>query len=127
MSHQQLENNPWAINIVDHPSEEIVDADGVERFTDSSFNSCVPLSRGDHQGVLPKAAGEHHYPIPIKGGTSSATTTSSSGSRSRTARTRRSHRSLGEARVTVASSFRTPGTARKPATRSTRRSRRSGR
>ncbi len=48
--------------------EEITDAEGVARFTDSLFNSCVPLSRGDHQGILPTAAGEHYYPIPIKGG-----------------------------------------------------------
>jgi hypothetical protein len=48
--------------------EAITDADGVARFTDSLFNSCVPLSRADHQGVLPKGAGEHYYPIPIKGG-----------------------------------------------------------
>jgi Family of unknown function (DUF6424) len=48
--------------------EEITDADGVARFTDSLFNSCVPLTRADHQGVLPRAAGEHYYPIPIKDG-----------------------------------------------------------
>lgn len=48
-------------------NEEITDADGIERYTDSLFNSCVPLSYEDHQARLPKAAGEHHYPIPIKG------------------------------------------------------------
>jgi uncharacterized protein DUF6424 len=49
-------------------SHEIVNANGVARYTDSLFNSCVPLTRADHQGVLPGAAGEHHYPIPVKGG-----------------------------------------------------------
>jgi hypothetical protein len=48
--------------------DEIKDADGVERYTDSLFNSCVPLSRADHQGILPRAAGEHHYPWPVKSG-----------------------------------------------------------
>jgi hypothetical protein len=48
--------------------EQISDADGVARFTDSLFNSCVPLTPGDHEGVLPKAAGEHYYPIPVKAG-----------------------------------------------------------
>jgi hypothetical protein len=47
-------------------NEEITDADGVARYTDSLFNSCVPLSKSDHQGVLPAAAGEHHYPWPVK-------------------------------------------------------------
>ncbi len=49
-------------------NEKITDGDGVARYTDSLFNSCVPLSRDDHQGVLPRAAGEHYYPIPIKDG-----------------------------------------------------------
>lgn len=49
-------------------STPIEDADGVARYTDSLFNSCVPLSRADHQGVLPSAAGEHHYPLPVKAG-----------------------------------------------------------
>ncbi|MFD8521220.1 DUF6424 family protein [Streptomyces capillispiralis] len=44
----------------------ITDADGVEAWTDSLFNACVPLSRGDHQGILPKVPGEHHYPWPVK-------------------------------------------------------------
>ncbi len=48
--------------------DTISDADGVGRYTDSLFNSCVPLSPGDHEGTLPKAAGEHYYPIPIKAG-----------------------------------------------------------
>jgi hypothetical protein len=47
---------------------QITDADGVARWTDSLFNACVPLNRGDHQGILPTAAGEHHYPWPIKSG-----------------------------------------------------------
>lgn len=49
-------------------STPIKDADGVARYTDSLFNSCVPLSRADHQGILPSAAGEHHYPLPVKAG-----------------------------------------------------------
>jgi hypothetical protein len=49
-------------------SEPVVDAETIARYTDSIFNSCVPLGRADHQGVLPKAAGEHHYPIPVKAG-----------------------------------------------------------
>jgi hypothetical protein len=46
----------------------ITDAKTVARYTDSLFNSCVPLTRSDHQGILPKAAGEHHYPFPAKAG-----------------------------------------------------------
>jgi hypothetical protein len=49
-------------------STPITDAHLVERYTDSLFNSCVPLTREDHQGILPKAAGEHHYPWPAKAG-----------------------------------------------------------
>ncbi|MBL1086964.1 hypothetical protein JK359_34220 [Streptomyces actinomycinicus] len=45
----------------------IRDADGVEAWTDSLFNACVPMSRGHHQGILPKVPGEHHYPWPVKG------------------------------------------------------------
>ncbi|MDH6222404.1 DUF6424 family protein [Streptomyces pseudovenezuelae] len=45
----------------------ITDAPGVAAWTDSLFNACVPLSKNNHQGILPKAAGEHHYPWPIKG------------------------------------------------------------
>ncbi|WP_030345860.1 DUF6424 family protein [Streptomyces sp. NRRL S-1022] len=45
----------------------VTDADGVEAWTDCLFNSCVPLSRGNHQGILPKVPGEHHYPWPVKG------------------------------------------------------------
>jgi hypothetical protein len=44
----------------------ITDADGVARWTDCLFNACVPLRAGDHSGVLPEAAGEHHYPLPVK-------------------------------------------------------------
>lgn len=46
----------------------ITSAEQVAHWTDSLFNACVPLSRGDHQGILPTAAGEHHYPWPIKSG-----------------------------------------------------------
>ncbi|RJQ81621.1 DUF6424 family protein [Amycolatopsis panacis] len=49
-------------------STPIKTADDVARYTDSLFNSCVPLSRTDHQGILPAAAGEHHYPLPVKAG-----------------------------------------------------------
>ncbi|MEU6604376.1 DUF6424 family protein [Streptomyces shenzhenensis] len=45
----------------------IENADGVEAWTDSLFNACVPMSRGNHQGLLPKVPGEHHYPWPVKG------------------------------------------------------------
>ncbi|MEU6669166.1 DUF6424 family protein [Streptomyces sp. NPDC046727] len=45
----------------------IEDADGVEAWTDSLFNACVPMSHGNHQGILPKVPGEHHYPWPVKG------------------------------------------------------------
>jgi hypothetical protein len=48
-------------------STPITEADGVEAWTDSLFNACVPLNKGDHSGILPKAAGEHHYPWPLKG------------------------------------------------------------
>lgn len=52
-----------ARKLLDTPIE---DADGVEAWTDSLFNACVPLSTANHSGVLPKAAGEHHYPWPVK-------------------------------------------------------------
>jgi hypothetical protein len=45
----------------------ITDADGVERWTDSLFNACVPMTHDNHQGVLPGVPGEHHYPWPVKG------------------------------------------------------------
>ncbi len=44
----------------------VTDADGVEAWTDGLFNACVPMSNPHHSGVLPKAAGEHHYPWPTK-------------------------------------------------------------
>lgn len=43
----------------------ITDADGVARWVDSVFNSCVPLPAPRHTGVLPKGTGRHHYPTPI--------------------------------------------------------------
>jgi hypothetical protein len=43
----------------------IVTADDVAWYTDSLFNSCVPLDRLKHQGILPSGAGKHHYPEPI--------------------------------------------------------------
>lgn len=45
----------------------IENADDVEAWTDSLFNACVPMSHGNHQGLLPKVPGEHHYPWPVKG------------------------------------------------------------
>jgi len=43
----------------------ITDADGVARWVDSIFNSCVPIPGSRHTGVLPKGGGVHHYPTPI--------------------------------------------------------------
>jgi hypothetical protein len=43
----------------------IVDAVGVAAWTDSIFNASLPLPAGTHTGVLPTAAGYHHYPKPI--------------------------------------------------------------
>ncbi|AJC53446.1 hypothetical protein GZL_00842 [Streptomyces sp. 769] len=40
-------------------------ADQVSEWTDSIFNASVPLPAGIHSGVLPTAAGYHHYPKPI--------------------------------------------------------------
>jgi hypothetical protein len=43
----------------------ITSTDGVATWTDSIFNASVALPKGVHTGVLPKAAGYHHYPKPI--------------------------------------------------------------
>lgn len=43
----------------------VTDADGVAAWTDSIFNASLPLPAGTHSGVLPTAAGYHHYPKPI--------------------------------------------------------------
>jgi hypothetical protein len=43
----------------------ITDADGVQAWTDGIFNASVALPAGVHTGVLPAAAGYHHYPKPI--------------------------------------------------------------
>ena len=43
----------------------ITTAAHVSRWTDSIFNASVPLPRSAHTGVLPSAAGYHHYPKPI--------------------------------------------------------------
>lgn len=43
----------------------ILDAAAVHLWTDSIFNASMPLPAGAHSGVLPKAAGYHHYPKPI--------------------------------------------------------------
>jgi hypothetical protein len=43
----------------------ITDADGVAAWTDSIFNASLPLPAAAHTGVLPAAAGYHHYPKPI--------------------------------------------------------------
>ena len=37
----------------------------VANWVDSIFNASVPLPADSHTGVLPKAAGFHHYPKPI--------------------------------------------------------------
>lgn len=43
----------------------IVTAAAVSNWVDSIFNASVPLPAGSHTGVLPAAAGFHHYPKPI--------------------------------------------------------------
>jgi Family of unknown function (DUF6424) len=43
----------------------VKDAAGVSAWTDSIFNASMPLPVGTHTGVLPTAAGYHHYPKPI--------------------------------------------------------------
>ena len=56
--------------------QEITDADGIARWTDSIFNAGVPLPPTFHTGVLPSGgaappaaaappAGVHHYPTPV--------------------------------------------------------------
>ncbi|GHC60312.1 DUF6424 family protein [Streptomyces cinnamoneus] len=46
-------------------STAIETAEQVAEWTDSIFNASVPLPAGAHSGVLPTAAGYHHYPKPI--------------------------------------------------------------
>ncbi|MYT31403.1 hypothetical protein GTY73_21855 [Streptomyces sp. SID8354] len=53
-----------------HDGEELLNtpiqsAEQVANWTDSIFNASVPLPAGTHSGVLPTAAGYHHYPKPI--------------------------------------------------------------
>lgn len=48
--------------------QEIKDADGVALWVDSIFNASVPFPALHHTGVLPKGAGMHHFPKPIKDG-----------------------------------------------------------
>jgi hypothetical protein len=43
----------------------IENADGVAAWTDSIFNASLPLPAAAHTGILPTAAGYHHYPKPI--------------------------------------------------------------
>jgi hypothetical protein len=43
----------------------IKNAAGVADWTDSIFNASMPLPAAAHTGVLPTAAGYHHYPKPI--------------------------------------------------------------
>jgi hypothetical protein len=43
----------------------IEDAKGVADWTDSIFNASMPLPAAAHTGMLPTAAGYHHYPKPI--------------------------------------------------------------
>ena len=46
-------------------AEPVTDAAAVQAWTDGIFNASVALPAGLHTGVLPKAAGYHHYPKPI--------------------------------------------------------------
>jgi Family of unknown function (DUF6424) len=46
-------------------STPITDANGVAAWTDSIFNASYPLPADTHTGMLPQAAGYHHYPKPI--------------------------------------------------------------
>lgn len=103
--------------------DTISDADGVGRYTDSLFNSCVPRVPAITRAPCRRPPASTTTRSPSRPGTSSDTTTSCSGSRSMTAPTRRSRRSRAEAHTTAASSFSTPGTERTPARRSPRRSR----
>ncbi|MGV4927127.1 DUF6424 family protein (plasmid) [Streptomyces sp. BHT-5-2] len=53
-----------------HDGEDLLNtpiqtAEQVANWTDSIFNASVPLPAGTHSGVLPTAAGYHHYPKPI--------------------------------------------------------------
>jgi hypothetical protein len=43
----------------------ITNAATVSAWTDSIFNASLPLPADTHTGVLPRAAGYHHYPKPI--------------------------------------------------------------
>jgi hypothetical protein len=54
-----------ALGIRDLLDSPVTDAAGVARWTDSICNASVPLPAGVHSGVLPDAAGFHHYPAPI--------------------------------------------------------------
>ncbi|MFY9653168.1 DUF6424 family protein [Trebonia sp.] len=46
-------------------STPITDANGIAAWTDSIFNASYPLPAASHTGMLPQAAGYHHYPKPI--------------------------------------------------------------
>jgi hypothetical protein len=46
----------------------IADSETLAHWVDGIFNASVPLGAADHTGVLPKAAGVHHYPTPVKDG-----------------------------------------------------------
>jgi hypothetical protein len=46
-------------------STPITNPAGVSAWTDSIFNASLPLPANTHSGVLPRAAGYHHYPKPI--------------------------------------------------------------
>jgi len=48
--------------LLDKPIETSED---VAAWTDSICNASVPVSAGEHRGVLPKAGGIHHYPTPV--------------------------------------------------------------
>ncbi len=47
---------------LDKPIETSED---VAAWTDSVCNASVPVSAGEHRGVLPDAGGLHHYPTPV--------------------------------------------------------------
>jgi hypothetical protein len=44
----------------------IRDSQGIALWVDSIFNASVPLPAASHTGVLPDAAGAHHYPAPVQ-------------------------------------------------------------
>jgi len=43
----------------------IIDAKGIEQWTDSICNASVPLPQPVHTGTVPKGGGVHNYPTPV--------------------------------------------------------------